>query len=52
MDAVLQVLDVVTRMFNEIRAGVEPAPADPALLTVAGGTPCRAADDGSAADAG
>jgi len=33
MDAVLEVLDVVTRMFNETRAGTEPGPADPALLT-------------------
>lgn len=33
MDAVLQVLDVVNRMFGEIRGGVEPGPADPELLT-------------------
>ncbi|MFN2349892.1 MAG: Hpt domain-containing protein, partial [Thioalkalivibrio sp.] len=32
MDAVLEVLDVVTRMFNETRAGTEPGPADPGLL--------------------
>lgn len=34
MDAVLQVLDVVTRMFHEIRGGEEPAPADPGLLAL------------------
>ncbi|MFO8004787.1 chemotaxis protein CheA [Thioalkalivibrio sp.] len=34
MDAVLQVLDVVTRMFDEIRSGQEPGPSDPALLAV------------------
>jgi two-component system, chemotaxis family, sensor kinase CheA len=34
MDAVLQVLDVVTRMFNETRGGEEPGPADPALLSL------------------
>lgn len=34
MDAVLQVLDVVTRMFDEIRSGQLPAPADAQLLSV------------------
>ncbi|OOG26206.1 chemotaxis protein CheA [Thioalkalivibrio denitrificans] len=34
MDAVLQVLDVVIRMFNEVRGGEEPGPADPQLLTL------------------
>ena len=34
MDAVLRVLDVVTRMFNEVRGGEEPGPADPQLLTL------------------
>ena len=32
MDAVLQVLDVVGRMFDEVRSGQEPAAADPALI--------------------
>ncbi len=32
MDAVLQVLDVVMDMFNEIRSGQEPSPADAGLL--------------------
>ncbi len=32
MDQVLQVLDVVNRMFDEVRSGQEPAPADPAFL--------------------
>ena len=52
MDAVLQVLDVVTRMFDEVRAGQEPAPSDPALLTVLEGLarPDNA-DGGSAAEA-
>jgi two-component system chemotaxis sensor kinase CheA len=33
MDAVLQVLDVVMDMFQEIRSGQEPSPADPNLLS-------------------
>ncbi|NQD38016.1 chemotaxis protein CheA [Permianibacter sp. IMCC34836] len=32
MDQVLQVLDVVNRMFDEVRGGNEPVPADPAFL--------------------
>ncbi len=32
MDAVLQVLDVVMDMFNEMRSGQEPSPADAGLL--------------------
>lgn len=53
MDAVLQVLDVVTRMFDEIRAGQEPAPADPALLTVLEGLarPDAGGGGGAAQDA-
>ncbi len=33
MDAVLQVLDVVNVMFDQVRSGAEPTPADPQLLT-------------------
>ncbi|MFZ5843345.1 MAG: chemotaxis protein CheA [Pseudomonadota bacterium] len=32
MDLVLQVLDVVNSMFDEVRAGNEPTPADPGFL--------------------
>ncbi|MFN4289873.1 MAG: chemotaxis protein CheA [Permianibacter sp.] len=32
MDLVLQVLDVVNRMFDEVRTGNEPTPADPGFL--------------------
>ncbi len=32
MDVMLQVLDVLNRMFEELRSGEEPSPADPALI--------------------
>jgi two-component system chemotaxis sensor kinase CheA len=32
MDAFLRVLDEVNKMFDEVRRGVDPTPADPALL--------------------
>ncbi len=32
MDAILQSLDVVNGMFDEVRGGEEPTPADPALI--------------------
>jgi len=51
MDAVLQVLDVVTRMFDETRAGQEPAPADPALLAVLEGLARPDAGGGAVQDA-
>ena len=52
MDAVLQVLDVVTRMFDEVRAGQEPGPSDPALLIVLEGLAMPdSADGGNAAQA-
>src|SRR5690606_34788042 len=33
MDVVLRALDAVNEMFNEVREGKDPTPADPALLS-------------------
>ncbi len=33
MDVILQVVDVVTEMFNQVRSGNEPSPAEQTLLT-------------------
>ena len=59
MDAILRVVDVVNSMFAQIHSGVEPSPADPALLVelegyaVAGGAaPAAAESEPEAAAAG
>jgi two-component system chemotaxis sensor kinase CheA len=45
MDVVLQALDAVNEMFEIVRSGGEPEPADPAIITALSSYACPASED-------